>query len=272
MALTKKLIFTSDVLDILRHMIWSPDGTKGTIPFLLERSQYEALNKALSTMGGKWNRATGAHIFAIDPRPQVEGLLESGSLTVERDGFFETPEPVVKRMLELVPIINSDSIILEPSAGMGAILKVILDHANLKKCEIYVIEKNENRRAFLKKEFCKHHNPMLVMDCDDFMKYSHETAKNNKIGPGFPFDLIYMNPPFEENQDIDHVMHAYYLLAEHGSLVAVMSEGPFFRTDRVAVDFRNWLSLIGGESEKLPADSFKVSGTGVNTRLVIIHK
>jgi 16S rRNA G1207 methylase RsmC len=82
------------------------------------------------------------------------------------------------------------------------------------------------------------------------------------------FDSIFMNPPFENLQDVDHVRHAYALLAEGGELVAVMSESPFFRMDKKAVDFRAWLDEIGGYSEQLPAGSFQESGTGVQARLV----
>lgn len=86
------------------------------------------------------------------------------------------------------------------------------------------------------------------------------------------YNRIYMNPPFEEGQDIDHVQHAYKILAPGGQMVAVMSEGPFFRGDRKATEFREWLEGVGGYSEQLPEGSFKESGTGVNTRLVVIMK
>lgn len=81
-----------------------------------------------------------------------------------------------------------------------------------------------------------------------------------------------MNPPFEEGQDILHVRHAYECLAEDGAMVAIMSEGSFFRQDKRAADFRAWLDLVGGSNEELPADAFKESGTSVRTRLVVIRK
>jgi 16S rRNA G1207 methylase RsmC len=55
------------------------------------------------------------------------------------------------------------------------------------------------------------------------------------------YDRIVMNPPFENGQDIAHVEHAYELLSPGGRLVTVMSEGPFFRQDKNAASFRNWL-------------------------------
>ena len=83
-----------------------------------------------------------------------------------------------------------------------------------------------------------------------------------------------MNPPFENGQDMDHVQHAFRLLKEGGRVVAIMSEGPFFRSDTKADSFRKWLAEVEGQSEKLPEGSFKDSfrSTGVNTRLVVIDK
>ncbi|HPT88716.1 MAG TPA: hypothetical protein PL004_12815, partial [Bacillota bacterium] len=48
----------------------------------------------------------------------------------------------------------------------------------------------------------------------------------------------------------------------------------FFRNDKKAKEFREWLESVGGSSEKLPEGSFKSSErpTGVATRLVVIEK
>ena len=82
--------------------------------------------------------------------------------------------------------------------------------------------------------------------------------------------------PFANGLDIDHVRHAFDQLAPGGRVVAVMSEGPFFRQDRKASEFREWLDALAGESEQLPEDSFRgveaFRETGVRTRLVSIEK
>ena len=75
-----------------------------------------------------------------------------------------------------------------------------------------------------------------------------------------------MNPPFERGQDREHVRHAYGFLNPGGRLVAVMSEGPFFRDRRADRAFRDWLDALGAEVERLPA------GTGVQTRLVVLDR
>jgi len=190
-------------------------------------------------------------VFKLDPREQVEGLIENGSLTVEKDGFFETPESVVKRMLELVPLPENGELILEPSAGLGAIAKHL-------RGNITLIEKNPQRCEELRKQFKN-------VLCLDFLVFDPPGNENC-------YGRIYMNPPFEAEQDIDHICHAYGWLAEGGSMVSVMSEGPFFRNDRKASEFRSWLEDVKGQTEKLPNDAFRISGTSVQTRLICIKK
>jgi ParB family chromosome partitioning protein len=77
-----------------------------------------------------------------------------------------------------------------------------------------------------------------------------------------------MNPPFANNQDVRHIRQAWDLLRPGGRLVAICCEGPFFRADRFAVQFRDWLDKIGAETEKLPHGTFRESGTDVATRLL----
>jgi hypothetical protein len=260
--LTKTLKFDSDVLDVFRTMEWRNDGLLGIITGgQLERDLYVRCNKAYDALGGKWDRKAGGIVFKIDPRPQIEGLITDGQLQVERDGFFETPRAVVERMLELMPFdyINSTDI-LEPSAGLGAIARILIEKG-VPENNLILVEKNENRVCELNKQFgsCK-------VLWDDFLTLNNLQVSMWKISH------IYMNPPFEELQDIDHVKHAYDLLAEGGRMVSVMAESAFFRSDAKSSAFRTWLEIVRAYNEKLPEGSFKESGTGVNTRLVVIEK
>lgn len=257
--LTKTLKFDTDVLNVLRTMRWENDGTLGIITGgQLDRKLYDKLNKALDAMGGKWNRKAGGHVFSDDPRATVEGLLDNGALTVERDGFFETPNAVIDRMFELVA---PRGWVLEPSAGMGAIVK------RLVRCDevatIITVEKNPRRAEYLKDVFIP--QGVNYVHCGDFLAVTPDTFS-------MKFDTIFANPPFEEGQDIDHVQHMYTLLDDGGKMVSVMGEGAFFRNDKKATAFRDWLRSVGYWSEQLPAGSFKESGTGVNTRLVVLDK
>ena len=245
---TRTLRFTDEVTAVLRAMDWQDDGKLGSITRQLDRGLYEQVNRALTALGGKWNRSRGGHVFPTDPRPRVEGLIESGNLTVERDGFFPTPLPVVTKLLSLIEVRGR---VLEPSAGLGA----IADQLPVAMADVTCIERNAERAAYLKERGYR-------TFCTDFLTYT----------PSQPFDTIVMNPPFEQGQDIDHVRHAYECLAPGGQLAAVMSEGAFFRADRKATEFRQWLADNTGYNERLPADAFRASGTGVATRVVALRR
>lgn len=53
-----------------------------------------------------------------------------------------------------------------------------------------------------------------------------------------------------------------------------LGEGAFFRSDKVAADFRDWLEETGAEVIDLPAGSFQgtITSTGVKARIVVIDK
>jgi len=71
--------------------------------------------------------------------------------------------------------------------------------------------------------------------------------------------------------DIDHVQHAFKFLKPGGHLVSVMSAGVMFRENKKTVDFRNLIESCG-HIERLPENSFRDSGTGVNTCIVVMEK
>ena len=91
------------------------------------------------------------------------------------------------------------------------------------------------------------------------------------LGPKGLFDRIVMNPPFADQQDIRHVMHAATFLKPGGRLVAIMSAGVAFRDDRLSRAFRALLGERGGAIESLPEGAFQASGTGVRAVLVTIE-
>lgn len=166
-------------------------------------------------------------------------------------GYFPTQAPVTAYMLKLARVA-SEMTFLEPEAGSGHIADAI--RAEIPDAQIDCCEVNLRLRELLA---FKGHN--LV--ADDFLEWS--TPKR--------YDRIIMNPPFEKQADIDHVRKAYGLLANGGALVSVMAPGFEFRSDRKSAEFREWLGSVGGHVEDLPDGSFKASGTGVNTKLVVIE-
>jgi len=169
---------------------------------------------------------------------------------VKIPGYFNTPPAVVERLISVADLRPGQRV-LEPSAGAGDIADAIRAQGLVPD----VVEVASSLRKILE---AKGYNLVGY----DFLEYN-----------GGPYERIVMNPPFENAQEIDHVLHAYQLLAPGGRIVSVMSEGPFFRSDKKSETFRDFVDNYGW-SEKLPEGSFLKSrnSTGVNTRLVVIEK
>jgi hypothetical protein len=83
-----------------------------------------------------------------------------------------------------------------------------------------------------------------------------------------------MDPPFEHEQDIAHVRHAYELLAPEGRVVAVMSEWPLFRQTPAATQFRPWLNDQQHSCTSWPDGLFQRAfrATGVQCRIVTVKR
>lgn len=200
--------------------------------------------------------ALGEYLQFKNPVSKRDNIkeLERGLIGCKISGYFPTPVNVVNKLLQKASI-EPGMKILEPSAGKGNITEQIkLQHPNT---QIFVIEKNHTLRNILQ---AKGYN----LIGEDFLQYQEEQI----------YDRIIMNPPFEEQQDIDHVKKAFDVLKPGGRLAAIMSESPFFNSNKKSSDFRDWLENVGGTSEKLPEGAFKNSerSTNVSTRIVVIVK
>lgn len=166
-------------------------------------------------------------------------------------GYFPTPPTLADKVIKAADIQEGHRV-LEPSAGKGSLADAV--RRQQPNAQIHTIEQNGDLYEILKAK-------------------GYQTERGDFLEHRGEYDRIVMNPPFENSQDIEHVRHAYDLLAPGGKMTAIMSEGPFFRQDRKATEFRDWLEGRG-KSEKLPEGSFKDSdnSTGVNTRMVTITK
>lgn len=215
----------------------------------LDRKQYMAVNEVLNNMGGKWNRKAKAHVFDGDPADKLEQVLVSGEITPpEKYGYFPTPPDLAQRVVDLAEI-GPGMRVLEPSAGRGAIADCVPAGCRLDCVELLA----ENFAALVAKGY--------TAARADFLSGEPDKA----------YDRIVMNPPFERQQDIDHVNHAWQFLEPGGRLVSIMSAGVMFRENRKTVEFREFVGKHG-YIERLPEGSFKASGTGVNTCVVVVDK
>lgn len=254
MTLTKRITASDDVLSVLRAASYSELQSGETVLKLvgqLDRKLYEAVNKVLEALHGKWARKAGGHVFAEDPRITLGLLADTGEIEIEKLDFFPTPAAICQRMIELAEI-TAEHDVLEPSAGDGAICRDLVA-TGIAPERIHAIEIDETKAAKLARIDSYH------VKCCDFLDYGRQWHR------------IVMNPPFSGQRDIAHVEHAYECLAPGGRLVAVMAESVFFREDKKSRAFRENI-LAHGFDESLPAGAFHESGTGVKTRLVVVDK
>ena len=114
--------------------------------------------------------------------------------------------------------------VLEPEAGSGYIADAI--RAAHPGAWVDTVEISPRLRDML---VLKNYRVMAF----DFLEFENDQEA--------PYDRIVMNPPFERQQDLDHIRHAYKLLAPGGILVSVLSPSFEFRSDRKSTEFRAWI-------------------------------
>lgn len=228
------------------------EGNKLFLTGQLDRNLYQRTDKVLQAAGGKWNRGLKAHVFDSCAESRIQQMLSSGDIVIPQDfGYYPTPEPVVQMLMDLADV-QPGMLCLEPSAGQGAIATAVAKVAGGVMC----VELLEQNVAKLRETFDVYHG--------DFLQVSPNVHPI--------YDRIVMNPPFEKQADIKHVLHAFDFLKPGGRLVSVMSASVLFRSNKLTQEFRDFVEQQGGTIEPLPEGSFKVSGTMVNTVVVVLDK
>jgi predicted RNA methylase len=248
----KQVTITPEVRDILERGEWH--GWLFKLPAgQLPRPLYEAENKVLVALGGKWHRGHQGHMFSLDAKPAMIEALQSGvAVDAKRtaEQFF-TPLVVAERVWERAALLPEHTV-LEPSAGGGALLNAPLRLG----CRITCVEKDERLADLLR--------PLAVeVVCADFLELEWATPR---------FDRVLMNPPFGRGSDIAHVIRALQLLLPGGTLVAIMSPHWRFADDKRSKAFRMTANEHTFFWEPLPAASFRESGTAVETGILTLTK
>lgn len=184
------------------------------------------------------------------PEDQLR-LLELDLVGYDIPGYYPTPPELVEEMLFLANLTRGMSV-LEPSAGRGDIADGIRNH--WAEPELTVIELQYRLRKILE---AKGYELAGV----DFLEYTGQ------------HDVILMNPPFENGEDMQHIQHAFnHCLKPDGRIVAICSAGVFFRKGKKYQAFRKWLELQDHEVRELEAGTFDWGDrpTKVRANLLII--
>ena len=248
-----------DIMDVLIHS--KVEGNQLFLPpTQLERKLYVSVNKILEDLGGTWNRGKKCHIFPlhIDPSDILDEIIVSREWVDKKKEFqfFETPDELAEHLVELAEIKDYHKV-LEPSAGKGRILK----HLSAVSNSVYAVELEKNNFEYVRNNFQN-----VKIWNNDFLKICDEKD--------FPqeFDRVIMNPPFSKGQDVKHIFQAWDLLVKDGILVSIVSESPFFRENKLSVEFKKWIDENNVDVIDLGIGAFKSSNTMVKTRIIVARK
>lgn len=251
------------IIDILESAL--VEGNNLVLTAQLDRKDYEATNKVLVSIGGKWNKKAKAHVFDEPVADVLEPILLTGTYTRTKQDFgqFDTPVELARTVVGHAQI-RPNMLVLEPSAGIGRLVGAVIEASDM-DVGVRCYELDPKRAAKLRERFgeiqVNGRALIPVVECDFLTRT-----------PLPIYDRVVMNPPFAKQADIDHVMHAFNFLAPGGRLVAIMSASVTFRTNSKTAAFRIFVETQGGFIEPIPELAFKESGTGVNTVMVVMDK
>lgn len=244
------------IADVIRDSLTTMTviGNSAKLSAQLERADYAKVNKILEALGGKWNKKTGAHVFAgCDPEEVIANYLETGKLDKpEKFGFFPTPEPLARELVKLAGLQPGHTV-LEPEAGVAGIANICAEVTGKGNVVCYEIQQK---------------------NCDVLrsLGFKVEQADFLTVEPTQQFDRVILNPPFEKQADIDHVMHAFRFLKPGGTLAAIMSIAVTFRSNSKTTQFRAFLDSMGAKILVNDKDAFKESGTAAQTVSIVFPK
>ncbi|MCY4599890.1 MAG: DUF4942 domain-containing protein, partial [Acidobacteria bacterium] len=158
-------------------------------------------------------------------RDAKDADLFSTSRTVARNfGHFPTPDAAAETLIGAASLYRRPDdpalSVLEPSAGAGNLARRAADEGAVVDC----VELQGHLAGQLRAS-----GRFRRIDQADFLT----------VRPRPVYDRVIMNPPFDMERDIDHVMHALDFLKPDGILTAIMSAGTEWRETKKARAFRD---------------------------------
>lgn len=227
--------------------------TEGNTAFLPKEplNNYPELKTMLTKACGKYCRNT--FIFPYPSKPIIDVLISGKVIDFKKEfQFFHTGKEIAEQMMN--QIIGFPKTILEPSAGQGHLIDELIK--KFPDAKIDAVELSELNFSILQDKYKG--NPNINLIQGDYLKFK----------PKHKYDLIFANPPFSKNQDIDHVLKMYSEKEEsQGQLISIMSTSWTFGSQKKQVEFRNFAeeNLLVRTNEN---GAFKSSGTMVNTVMI----
>ena len=231
------------------------EGNIATLP--TERlNDYAGLKKTLLKANGKYKRNTFE--FPYPAKDIISSLLSGKTIDFKKEfQFFETPAELADRLANNFFYEKEEVDVLEPSAGHGALIDALRRSTSI-KLNIDAVELSELNYQTLVKKYEE-----VRLFKEDFLTFN----------PKKKYDIIFANPPFAKNQDIDHIRKMYSLLKEGGRLISLASMSWTFGSQKKQVEFREWLENdVAANWYNLDNGAFKTSGTNGSGTVIEIDK
>ena len=237
---------------ILKNCNW--DGQLLTLPKVqFNKKSYLEAKKWIEETGGSWNTSKQGFTWEFDANRVVGILLQGQRCNLKQEfQFFATPSHIADLAVSKFSSLDDNMTILEPSAGRGALVEAI------------------RRRC-----------PSAFVDCYELMPenipFLQKVDGAKIVGQDFnecksKYDRIIANPPFSNNQDIDHLYMMYERLNIGGEVSCITSQHWKLAQDKKCTNFREWLKTNGADVTDIEQGEFKESGTTVATSLIHLTK
>jgi 16S rRNA G966 N2-methylase RsmD len=192
-----------------------------------------------------------------DETPVADVRSKTGALSKDL-AFYPTPAEVAKIILRDVYL--DGAVVLEPSAGTGNMVRELLTKGVAKVDAIEV-----------------HQDRVRAIEGIEDQRVSVREANFLRMKAVPRYSHVIMNPPFYGTHWMEHVTHAFDFLAPAGMLIAVLPVSAEIGQTRKHLAFRKWAETHRGNRwgnlfTDLPPESFKGSGTRVNTVYLVMHR
>ena len=198
-------------------------------------------DRGLERLRDRLRSVDAAEVEMITERGRFDAIAGEGpTRAISAFNLFQTPKPIAAMMAARLGECAGCRV-LEPSAGLGRIIRAIPPGA-----EITAVEFSPQCAG----ELFRLDGLRLIQD--DFLSCDVERL-------GGLFDFVVMNPPFKQGRDIKHIRHAFEMLKPGGLLVSLCFDGV-----RQNSKLKPWADTW----EVLPPSSFKAEGTRASVAML----
>lgn len=262
---------TQYAADCLKRVSIDDEGPHVIVKLPEMMADYKDCQEFLVRLEGDYQSGRRQFAFDYNPSGTIAEYADRCEMPPKNPfAFFPTPHHIARKaascfdLTKLLGFDRTDTVwVLEPSAGRGALLDHLLEMCGFKPddhpgMEIDVVEFDAlNAERLRRKGYTVTHE-------GDFLEFDAERK----------YQIIIMNPPFavagKPTAYIEHVRHAYSMLADDGKLVAIVPTN--YETmdgKKVFAEFKTFIENYGAVINN---GKWQFADTPVDTNIVVLTK